>query len=154
MLHFIATHLGPRVAASVAEEFIYNRMREGQAPQRIDPSERMNTRHPRIRRLLHLLDSHLQDRLTVGKMAASERISEREVRRLFHVHLGASPQAYHRLLRLNKARLMLRQSGVPVADVAQNCGFASASDFSRAYRREFGSAPQEDRAGTYVIGHQ
>mgnify|MGYP000971960566 CR=1 FL=1 len=154
MLHFIAAQLGARVAAAVAEEFIYNRMREGQAPQRLAPAERMNTRHPRLRRLLHLLDTRLQDRLAVGAMAASERISEGEVRRLFRTHLGTSPQAYHRRLRLQKARLMLRQSDVPVADVAQDCGFASASDFSRAYRREFGSAPQDDRVATYAIRRQ
>jgi AraC family transcriptional regulator, glycine betaine-responsive activator len=146
MLHFIAQHLGHRVATAVAEEFIYNRMRGPENPQRLEASERMNARHPRIKRLLRMLDSHLEDRLNVAQMAAFERISEREVRRLFQTHLGLSPQAYHRRLRLQKARLMLHQTDLLIADIAIRCGFASGSDFSRAFRREFRKKPLDDRA--------
>ena len=149
MLHFIAQHLGQKVASAVAEEFIYNRMRGPESPQRLEAAERMNTRHPRMRRLLKLLDSHLEDRLEVAEMAATERISEREVRRLFRIHLGSSPQAYHRSLRLQKARLMLRQSDMLVADVAIHCGFASSSDFSRAFKRQFRQKPLDERAGIH-----
>lgn len=151
MLYFIALKLGRQVASAVAEEFIYNRMRDAQIPQRPEPSERLNTRQPRLKRLLRLLDSHLNDRLDVGKMAASEGISEREVRRLFHTYLEVSPQAYHRTLRLQKARLMLRQSDMSVSDVAHHCGFASGSDFSRAFKREFGTTPLNDRSAIYVL---
>lgn len=151
MLHFIAEHLGRKVASAVAEEFIYNRMRGPENPQRLEAAERMNTRHPRVRRLLKVLDSHLEDRLDVADMAASERISEREVRRLFRIHVGSSPQAYHRGLRLQKARLMLRQTDMPVADVAIRCGFASSSDFSRAFKREFRQKPLEDRAEIHFV---
>jgi transcriptional regulator GlxA family with amidase domain len=141
MLHFIALHLGHQVATAVVEEFIYNRMRGPENPQRLEASERMNARHPPIKRLLKMLDSHLEDRLNVAQMAAFERISEREVRRLFQTHLGLSPQAYHRRLRLQKARLMLHQTDLLIADVAIRCGFASGSDFSRAFRREFRKKP-------------
>lgn len=151
MLHFITMKLGRRIACAVAEEFIYNRMREAQIPQRLEASERMNTRQPRLRRLLRLLDSHLYDRLDVTTMAASENISEREVRRLFHTYLGTSPQSYHRTLRLQKARLMLRQSELSVSDVAHSCGFASGSDFSRAFKREFGCKPLDDRSEVYFV---
>lgn len=151
MLQFIAARLGHRVSSAVAEEFIYSGMRQGELPQRLEPSERMNTRHPRLRRLLRLLDSHLQDRFDVDEMAASEGISARELRRLFQTYLGTSPQAYHRALRLKKARLMLRQTEMAVAQVAFSCGFASASDFSRAFRREFGCAPANDRSEVYSI---
>jgi AraC family carnitine catabolism transcriptional activator len=146
MLHFIAEHLGRQVASAVAEEFIYNRMRGPENPQRLEASERMNARHPRVKRLLRMLDTHVEDRLNVAQMAAFERISEREVRRLFQTHLGLSPQAYHRRLRLQKARLMLRQTDLKVADVAIRCGFASGSDFSRAFKREFRQKPLDDRA--------
>jgi transcriptional regulator GlxA family with amidase domain len=146
MLHFIAQHLGRPIASAVAEEFIYNRMRGPENPQRLEVAERMNARHPRVKRLLKMLDSHLEDRLNVAQMAASERVSEREVRRLFQIHLGLSPQAYHRRLRLEKARLMLRQTDLLVSDVAIRCGFGSGSDFSRAFKREFRERPLDGRA--------
>jgi AraC family carnitine catabolism transcriptional activator len=146
MLHFIADHIGRRIASAVAEEFIYNRMRGPESPQRLEAAERMLAHHPRVKRLLKMLDTRLEDRLNVAQMAAFERISEREVRRLFQTHLAMSPQAYHRKLRLQRARLMLRQTDLLVADVAVRCGFTSGSDFSRAFKREFGQVPREDRA--------
>ena len=146
MLHFIAQHAGRPVAAAVAEEFIYNRMRGPEVPQRLDASARLGTTNPRMKRLLAKLETRLEDRVTVAQMAASECISERELRRLFRTHARISPQAYHRKIRLEKARNMLRQTALPIADVALQCGFSSASDFARAFRREFGFTPAAERA--------
>jgi AraC family carnitine catabolism transcriptional activator len=153
MLYFIAQHVGHRVACAVAEEFIYNRIRGPENPQRLEAAERLQARHPRVKRLLKVLDTHLDDRLSVAQIAAFERISEREVQRLFQTHLAMSPQAYHRKLRLQKARLMLRQTDLSVSDVAIRCGFASGSDFSRAFRREFRQTPGEERAVLGRGGH-
>jgi AraC family carnitine catabolism transcriptional activator len=48
-------------------------------------------------------------------------------------------------LRLERARHLLRQSSMGVIEVGLACGFASASAFSRAYRRHFTIAPSDDR---------
>ncbi len=151
MLHFIGMRVGRHVAASVAEQFIYNRLRGSESPQRLAASERMNMRHPRLRRLLQFMDSHLHERLDIAAIAGAEKISERELRRLFRTHLDDSPQDYHRTLRLEKARLMLRQTDLSVTDIASGCGFASSSDFSRAFRRKFGCKPVDDRKEIYVL---
>jgi AraC family carnitine catabolism transcriptional activator len=145
MLHLIAGHVGTRIASAVAEEFIYNRMRAPDVPQRLEASVRMGTRHPRIRRLLAVLDERTDEHVTTAQMAALERITERELRRLFQTHLGVSPQAYHRRLRIERSRNMLRQTELPIADVAIQCGFSSASDFARAFKREFRITPRAER---------
>jgi AraC family carnitine catabolism transcriptional activator len=151
MLHFIGQHVGRHVASGVAEQFIYNRMRESKNPQRIAASERMNVRQPRLRRLLQLFDRHLDQRLDMGEVAAGEGITERELRRLFQAHVGVSPQDYHRSLRLENARLMLRQTEMSITDVASSCGFASSSDFSRAFKRKFRCKPIDDREEAYLL---
>ena len=51
MLHFIGMRVGRHIAAAVAEQFIYNRVRGPESPQRLAAPERMNMRHPRLRRL-------------------------------------------------------------------------------------------------------
>lgn len=149
MLYFIAQHLGQKVASGVAEEFIYNRIRNSNSPQRLTASDRMNTRNPRLRRLLNYLEKNLHTSMDVSEMAAFEKISEREVRRLFDVHIGTSPQAYHRKLRLAKAQSILRQSDTDVSSVALDCGFSSSSAFSRAYKREFNRRPKDDSGSVY-----
>jgi AraC family carnitine catabolism transcriptional activator len=151
MLHFIGTQHGVAVASAVAEQFIYNRLRASQAPQRWSTAQKVGFRNPKLRRLTELLDSQLERRVDVGELAATARLSARQVHRLFKTHLGMSPQLYHRNLRLQRARNMLRQTELSVVDIATASGFSSASDFSRAYRREFRLSPHDDRASVYSI---
>jgi transcriptional regulator GlxA family with amidase domain len=151
MLHFIRSQHGAAVAASVAEEFIYNRIRGSQAPQRLSTHQKYSLRHPKLRRLTDLLDSQLERRVDVGELARTSGLSSRQVHRLFKTYLSMSPQTYHRKLRLQRARDMLRQTELTVLEIAMASGFSSASDFSRVYRRVFHQSPQEDRAAVYAL---
>jgi transcriptional regulator GlxA family with amidase domain len=151
MLHLIGGQHGVSVASSVAEQFIYNRIRGPQAPQRLSTTQKFALRHPKLRRLTELLDSQLERRVDVGELARVSKLSTRQVHRLFKTHLGMSPQAYHRKLRLQRARDMLRQTELTVVEIAMASGFSSSSDFSRVYRRVFHQSPQRDRAAVYVL---
>jgi transcriptional regulator GlxA family with amidase domain len=151
MLHLIGGQHGVSVASSVAEQFIYNRIRGPQAPQRLSTTQKFALRHPKLRRLTELLDSQLERRVDVGELARVSKLSTRQVHRLFKTHLGMSPQAYHRKLRLQRARDMLRQTELTVVEIAMASGFSSSSDFSRVYRRVFQQSPQRDRAAVYVL---
>jgi transcriptional regulator GlxA family with amidase domain len=151
MLHFIGTQHGVTVASSVAEQFIYNRMRGSQAPQRVSTTQKYAFRHPKLRRLTELLDSQLERRVDVRELADTSGLSARQVHRLFKTHLGMSPQAYHRKLRLQRARDMLRQTELTVLEIAMASGFCSSSDFSRVYRRAFRQSPHQDRSFVYAL---
>jgi AraC-like DNA-binding protein len=62
--------------------------------------------------------------------------------------------AYIRHLRLRHAADKLAHNPhMPVANIAQGLGFKSASDFTRAFRRAYGMAPQDFRAlsGSKVV---
>ena len=47
-------------------------------------------------------------------------------------------------MRLHRARVMLRQTDLPVIEVAVACGFKTAPHFSRAYRLQFGRSPRDE----------
>jgi len=149
MLYFIEEQHGPGIATAVADGFVHRRAREGQSPQRADTRERFNIKHPRLVRILEFLARNLDRHLDVAEMAQAENISDREVRRLFSAYLNSTPQAYHRSLRLHKARALLRQTTISVIDISICCGFTSSSDFSRAFKREFGLQPVSDRQQVY-----
>ncbi|MCA1324064.1 helix-turn-helix domain-containing protein [Herbaspirillum sp. alder98] len=56
--------------------------------------------------------------------------------------------AYIRQCRLSAAAIeLVEMPNAPVAEIAYGLGFSSASDFTRAFRRSYGMAPQEFRAG-------
>lgn len=63
----------------------------------------------------------------------------------FRREVGVSPAAYHLQLRLDAARLTLRQPGFDVTKTAQQHGFSSSQHFSTLFRRAYGVTPREWR---------
>ena len=79
-----------------------------------------------------------------GARDASAGISLRQLERLFRHHIGHGIHGHYRSLRLERARQLLRETTLPVLDVALATGFASSSQFARAYRRAFRRAAERD----------
>ena len=50
-------------------------------------------------------------------------------------------------MRLDRARHLLRQSQMPIVEIAIACGFVSASHFAKCYRELHARSPQQERAG-------
>ena len=82
--------------------------------------------------------------LSPERVVESLALSRATIYRLFQ-HEGGL-HAYIRHLRLRAAANdLVRFPGVPVTEIAFSVGFKSASDFTRAFRRAYGFAPQEVR---------
>ena len=63
---------------------------------------------------------------------------------------ATSPLQYVKSIRLHKARALLVTDGVNAQDAARRVGYASASQFSREYRRMFGTSPSSERVALLV----
>lgn len=63
----------------------------------------------------------------------------------FTREVGVSPAAYHLQLRLDAARLALRQPDFDITKVALQHGFSSSQHFSTVFRRAYGVTPREWR---------
>jgi AraC-like DNA-binding protein len=84
--------------------------------------------------------------LTPAAVAMQLNVSLRQLYRAFSG--GESPAALIRRRRLERAAELLaaRRPIANVESIAQECGFASAEYFSRAFRREFGLSPRAYRS--------
>jgi transcriptional regulator GlxA family with amidase domain len=79
------------------------------------------------------------------ELAKVANVSLRHLERLFRRHLGCSLREHYSLIRLQRARDLLRQTSLTVLEVALACGFVNASHFSRAYRAKYGHPPRAER---------
>ncbi|NVN12660.1 helix-turn-helix domain-containing protein, partial [Nguyenibacter vanlangensis] len=111
------------------------------APQR----GRSPAHNRRLARVVALMEQTTDRRLGVGELTAIAHCSERHLERVFHHAFGWGMAAHHRKLRLARARTILRETDLPVTEIAAATGFESRSGFSRAYRDEFGVPPAADR---------
>jgi len=62
------------------------------------------------------------------------------IRRYFREHVGISPMAFHRKLRLKHSKLLL-ESGHDYFSAGYNIGYESSSGFREAFKKEFGRSP-------------
>lgn len=145
MLNAIAADHGPTLANRVAEHCLHDRIRSGTAAQRMALPLRARIHHPRLVRAVQCLEETLDRPVSNDELAASVSLSVRQLLRLFRQHLGEGPAQYHRRVRLEHARTLLRGTAITVADAALAAGFDSAPHFCRSYRSAYGRSPGVDR---------
>ena len=83
--------------------------------------------------------------LTRDKAAAAAGVSVVALGKLFRSSLGTTPGKYITSMRLEKARHLLEFSELPVAQVAEQCGFSTGSYFTKVFRTHLGCTPLEFR---------
>jgi AraC-like DNA-binding protein len=98
------------------------------------------TRVASIERALAHLREHFMQEISLQDLAAAAGLSKFHFVRLFAAAVGITPHRYQLLLRVNRARQLLRQGG-EIADVAQRTGFFDQSHFTSCFRDVVGVTP-------------
>src|SRR5207249_2620440 len=93
-----------------------------------------------VERALAYLGEHLADEVHLPALAAQVGLSKFHLVRLFRSTLGVTPHRCQLLLRLSRAKAMLRQ-GVGIAEVALALGFCDQSHLDRTFRLLGGMTP-------------
>jgi AraC family transcriptional regulator, regulatory protein of adaptative response / DNA-3-methyladenine glycosylase II len=98
-----------------------------------------------VSRALSLIEHGALDDADVDALAGRLGVGERQLRRLFHQHLGASPVAVAQTRRVLLAKQLIHETHLPMTEVAFAAGFGSIRRFNETFRQLFGRAPRELR---------
>jgi len=145
MINSISLDHGQELALQVAEMMLHHIMRHPHDTQRMSVQYRTGISNPKLLGAIAQMEAYLESPVTVPEIADTAGLSKRQLERLFREQLGSTPTRYYLELRLNRARLLLRQTEMPVLHVAVASGFQSASYFARRYRSHFGHSPKDER---------
>jgi transcriptional regulator GlxA family with amidase domain len=145
MVALIERDHGRQLAASVGDWFLHTHIREGFGPQRMDLRYRLGVADEKLVAALRAMETNLETPLPREALARGAGVSLRQLERLFRHHVGHGIHTHYRMLRLNRARQLLRETTLPVLDVALATGFASPSQFARAYAQAFNEPPSRTR---------
>lgn len=100
------------------------------------------------RRVLAFVDAHLDSAdLSLPRLAAQANLSEFHFARMFRASMGCTVHDWVAARRLDRARALLRETRLPLADIAAACGYAGASHLSRHVKTATGATPGQWRAG-------
>jgi AraC family transcriptional regulator of adaptative response / DNA-3-methyladenine glycosylase II len=91
------------------------------------------------------------DRATMEALADRLGLGERQLRRLFLQHLGASPISVAQTRRVLFAKQLIHETQMPMTDIALASGFSSVRRFNEVFRDLFHRPPTALRRKTSAI---
>ena len=145
-LEIIRLQQGLELANASSRYVFHERLRPGDEGQLPDTREPVGYAAPiKLREAILIMERNLEQPVPIRDIAKELNISQRQMERLFRSHTGVSPIRYYVDVRLDRARGLITQTELPIAEVAVACGFGTAVQFTRTYKRRFGIAPSRDR---------
>lgn len=113
-------------------------------------ADRDDARPPVVRRAVAYCEANPDLDIGVADVARAAHVSVRTLQLAFQRHLGTTPMAYLRRVRLDRARAALQEAGPDTATVTQialRWGFADTSRFTAQYRAAYGELPSQTLRG-------
>ena len=98
-------------------------------------------RHAGARHIGIAIEQNAAYPLQVADLAQIAGLSCARLHSRFASECGQTPMDYIRQRRLRSALTLLRQSSLPIGEVANRVGYSSQSAFAAAMLREFGASP-------------
>ena len=95
------------------------------------------------RRIGEFIERNLSERFTLADLAGAAYMSRFHFARMFRRTFGISPMEYVLRERIERAKPMLLDRRVSIADVAATFGFCDQSHFTRSFRRIAGCSPRQ-----------
>lgn len=108
------------------------------------PEQEQPEEHIRFAR--NYIDEHSNENIGLEQLASMSGYSYHRFRHLFKLRYGQSPMKYLLDKRLSQARELLARSDLPIATIAQRCGFSTAAQFCTLFKRELGETPGRYRS--------
>jgi len=102
---------------------------------------------PRLRRAVAFVKDHLAEDISLEAMAGEAAMSAFHFARSFKTALGASPLQYVIRARIETAKVLLKTTALPIAEVAARVGYDDISRFGQHFKRQVGATPGAYRAG-------
>ena len=140
-LAMVEADCGRDLAMAVAREMVVFAKRPGgQAQFSAQLSSQIADRSP-IRAVQEWVANHADAQITVEALADRAGMSPRNFARVFKAQTGETPRRYVEKVRLERARMLLEETALPLDRIASSTGFASAEVLRRTFQRQFGVSP-------------
>ncbi len=117
----------------------------GRGRQRTPGTERR-----RVADVIDFVEAHLEEPLSLARLAGLIGLTPLGLLRAFRAHLGTTPHAYVRERRAAHARALLARTKLPIAEVALCCGFSSQAHLTSTMRQLLDCTPGSLRSSEPV----
>ncbi|MFT4299110.1 MAG: helix-turn-helix domain-containing protein [Aeromicrobium sp.] len=139
-LHLLRRHFGAKVAATAARRIVVPPHRDGGQAQFVRAPVREHEAET-LAPLLAWISGHLDESLTVERLARRAHMSPRTFARRFRDETGTTPLQWITNQRVALAEELLENSDLGVEQIAQRAGFGNGATLRHHFTRVRGIAP-------------
>ncbi|MEM9132373.1 MAG: helix-turn-helix domain-containing protein [Actinomycetota bacterium] len=143
-LHLIRQDHGAAVAASVARRLVMLPQRDGDQAQYAPSAPPVHPARAQRRDVAEAMEwarRRLGEEITVASMADAANMSSRNFARRFAEEVGRTPLAWIRDQRLDRARVLLESTTLPIDEVARQSGHRTAETLRHHFRQRLDTSP-------------
>lgn len=97
----------------------------------------------RVSKVINHVQTHYEQKMGVDDLADMAGMSVSAFHRAFKLAVTDPPLQYIKKIRLNRAKTLMVQDGLPANVAANKVGYESATQFSREFKRYFGLPPSK-----------
>jgi AraC family transcriptional regulator len=105
------------------------------------PTRRCMLAEWQLRRIERHVEEHLGERMPCAALASMVSLSRSQFGRAFRATTGQTPHAYVMGRRMARAKRLLRETAMPLSEIALECGMADQSHLSRVFSGMEGISP-------------
>jgi AraC family transcriptional regulator len=99
----------------------------------------------KLRQVMEFIEAHLDRSIVLEHLAAAAGVSPFHFHRQFKKSTSLTPRQYILHKRIERAKALLSESPLPLAEVAAQVGFADQSHFTTAFRLATSMTPRSYR---------
>ena len=96
----------------------------------------------RLQRVVSCIEARLAERIQVRELADEIHMSPFHFARMFKLATGHAPHAYITRERMERAKRLLAESELPLAEVASHVGYQTQAHFTGVFHRHVGTTPR------------
>ena len=131
---------------SAAQALCLNLLRQHSDFARATPKRGPGLTSSALARATGYIEAHLADDVSLNSISEAAGLSPHHFLRAFKARTGKTPHQYVTEQRVDLCKVMIETNAAPLAQIAQNCGFAGQSHMTTVFRRIVGVTPGQYRA--------
>lgn len=135
--------------SDLVREKSVNRAKLGAASAAFMPANR-GVAHNGVARSLKYMAAHYQTPIRLRELVAESGLSRRGFIKAFIKHVGQTPAAMMRQMRIEQAKHLLVTEDLSLDELAKRVGFRSANTFCVAFQRAVGMAPKKFQRSSWL----
>jgi transcriptional regulator GlxA family with amidase domain len=145
--YLVDKHVGRAQARKSLHIMIIDDADRAETPQPGIPVD-LHTDDAMVKKALLLMQQTIDTPVSVDELARRLGANRRQIERHFQRTIGMAPTLAYKMLRLEHAEFLLRNSHNSITEIANSTGFCDSSHFIRAFRERRGVTPAAFRSST------